>query len=325
MAVVTIRDVAREARVSVATVSRALNGIATVDPELVDRVRVTAERLGYVPNNVGRALRLQQSNSWAVIVQELNAFITSVVAAVENAAERDGTSVYLGITAYDDDRERRYLQAAISQRVSGLIVGRPTDPEIYSDLELPLVFVDRGFPESRHDSVSIDNLLAGRLIADHFWEQGFRRVAFISNDQPGTPVSQRSIGFTEGFAGHGAEIPQSYRRQTTLTLAGGKQAMLDLLRLPSPPEAVFCTNGPTTQGAHLALQAMPHARVALAGMDDEDWTALATPAVTVVQQPVAEIGETAARLLTQRIAGGSGRPRHVVLNPTLIVRESSLR
>ena len=192
-------------------------------------------------------------------------------------------------------------------------------------MNLPLVFVDRGFPESGHDSVSIDNLLAGRLIAEHYWEQGFRRVAVISKDEPGTPVSQRSIGFADAFAAHGVEIAAECRRQTPLTPAGGKAAMLDLLALPSPPEAVFCTNGPTTQGAHLGLQAAPHAWVALAGVDDEEWTALATPAVTVVQQPVREIGETAAQLLAERIAGQSTRPRNVVLDPTLIVRESSLR
>jgi DNA-binding LacI/PurR family transcriptional regulator len=161
-------------------------------------------------------------------------------------------------------------------------------------------------------------------MAEHFWEQGFRRVAVISNDQQGTPVSQRSAGFCDSFAARGAALSDEYRRQTALSLAGGKAAMLELLRLPSPPEAVFCTNGPMTQGAYLGLQAAG-GRMALAGVDDEDWTALATPPVTVVQQPVREIGTTAARLLAERIAGGVSRPRNVVLDPKLIVRESSVR
>ena len=116
-----------------------------------------------------------------------------------------------------------------------------------------------------------------------------------------------------------------YRRDTVLTLSGGKRAMLDLLALPNPPEAVFCANGPVTQGAYLALQAAGNRSVALAGTDDEEWTALATPPVTVVQQPVTEIGRTAARLLSERVAGSKAPPQHVVLTPSLIVRESSRR
>jgi LacI family transcriptional regulator, galactose operon repressor len=325
MATVTIRDVAREAGVSVATVSRALNGISTVDPELVERVRATAEQLGYVPNNVGRALRLKQTNSWAVIVQELNAFITSVVAAAEGAAEREGTSVYLGITGYDEERERRYLQTAISQRVSGLIVGRPSNLGSFSGIGVPIVFVDRGFPDSPYDSVSIDNALAGRLVADHLRDQGFQRIAYISSEEVGTPVSIRSAGLVDTLARAGIDVPPEYRRNTVLTLGGGKQAMLDLLALPNPPEAVFSTNGPVTQGAYLALQAAGNKSVALAGTDDEEWTVLATPPVTVVQQPVTDIGRTAARLLSERVAGSTAPPQDVILTPTLIVRASSRR
>lgn len=320
---VTIREVAKEAGVSIATASRALNGIVSVAPELAERVRASALRLGYVPNNVGRALRLQQSNSWAVIVQELNAFITAVVAAAENMAEQAGVSVYLGITGYDVERERRYLQASISQRVSGLIVGGASNPVAFDGIDVPVVFFDRSYPESRHDSVSIDNEQAGRLVADLFFDQGFRRIAYISDDVPGTPVAGRTAGFMAALAEKGIGIPLEYRRQTRLTLAGGKAAMLELLDLPEPPAAVFCVNGPTTQGAYLALQARREPEVALAGSDDEDWTSLATPTVTVVRQPVVDIGEAAARLIVQRTLGFTSPPQNVVLQPELIVRESS--
>lgn len=325
MSGVTIRDVAREAGVSIATVSRAVNGITTVDPVLAQRVLETANRLGYVPNNVSRALRLQRSTSWAVIVQGLNAFIASVVEAVEAAAARDGTSVYLGITDFDDERERRYVQTSISQQVGGLIVGHASNLDTYEGLAIPIVFVDRGVPDSPHDSVTIDNRLAGRLAAEHLWEQGFTRVAYIAGDQPDTPVAGRAHGLVEALAAHGIDIPPQYRRTTAYSLAGGRDEMAALLALPEPPEAVYCTNGPATQGAFLGLKAAWNDSIALVGTDDEPWTALATPTITVVQQPVAEIGETAARLLSERVAGYDGPPRQVVLQPTLIVRESSRR
>lgn len=322
---VTIRDVAREAGVSIATVSRAVNGIATVDPVLAQRVLDAADRLGYVPNNVSRSLRLQRSTSWAVIVQGLNAFIASVVEAVEAAAERDGTSVYLGITDFDDERERRYVQTSLSQQVGGLIVGYASNLDTYNNLDIPIVFVDRGTPDSPHDSVTIDNQLAGRLAAEHLQEQGFTRIAYIASDQPDAPAAGRAHGLVEALAAHGIDVPPQYRRTTAYSLAGGREELDALLALPEPPEAVFCTNGPATQGAFLGLKAAWNETVALVGTDDEPWTALATPRITVVQQPVAEIGTTAAQLLSERVAGFAGPPRHVVLQPTLIVRESSLK
>lgn len=325
MSAATIRDIAREAGVSIATVSRAINGITTVDPALAERVLGIADRLGYVPNNVSRALRLRQSTSWAIIVQGLNAFIASVVESVEAAAERDGVSVYLGITGFDNVRERRYVQTAISQRVGGLIVGHAWDAKAYEGVDIPIVFVDRRFEGSTHDSVTIDNELAGRMVAEHLVEQGFERVAYIASDQPDSPVAARAKGLVDALGDHGLTVPAEYRRTTAFSLPGGRDEMAALLALPDPPQAVYCTNGPATQGAYLGLLAAGNQSVALVGTDDEDWMTLARPTVTVIRQPVAEIGETAARLLSERIAGLDEPPRNVMLQPILIERESSLR
>lgn len=326
MPAVTIRDVAREADVSVATVSRVLNGVATVDPSLAVKVRAAADALGYVPNGVGRALRLQHTNSWAVIVQGLNAFIAQVVAAVEAGAERHGTSVYLGITDYDEERERRYLQTSRSQRVAGLIVGgSASSSNPFVDVGVPVVFIDRGLPGSPHDSVSIDNRGAGRLMASHLHEQGFTRVACIGDDEEGSPVLERGLGFIEECRALGMEVPEEFVRFQWPSITNGKEALLALARLPEPPEVVFCANGPLTEGAHLGLQSEGVPDIALTGVDDEEWTALATPSVTVIRQPVVEIGERAVALLLDRVAGSKAPPVNVVLAPELIVRDSTRR
>lgn len=291
---------------------------------LAQRVLETADRLGYVPNNVSRALRLQRSTSWAVIVQGLNAFIASVVEAVEAAAARDGTSVYLGITDFDDERERRYVQTSISQQVGGLIVGHASNLDTYEGLAIPIVFVDRGVPDSPHDSVTIDNRLAGRLAAEHLWEQGFTRVAYIAGDQPDTPSPAARTAWSRRWpptASTSPAVPPDHR-----LLAGRRPG-----RDGRPAGTAGTARGGLLHqraghpGAFLGLKAAWNDSIALVGTDDEPWTALATPTITVVQQPVAEIGETAARLLSERVAGYDGPPRQVVLQPTLIVRESSRR
>ncbi len=324
MTTVTIKDVAREAGVSVATVSRVLNGIG-VDPAMAERVRASVTRLGYVPNNVGRALRRQQTNTWAVVVEELNAYIAGVVAAVEDAAESLGASVYLGITEYGTDRERRYLQTSLSHRVAGIIVARTTDTGAFADAPVPVVMVDRSYPEFGHDSVTLDNPRVGELVADHLVEQGFRRIAAIGNGQPGTPMWHRLEGLRHRLQAHGLTIRPEDERAAPPTLAGGRAAAAEILAQPDPPEALFCTNGPTTHGAFLALGATGARGVALVGTDDEEWTSLTTPPLTVVRQPVVEIGRRAAALLQERIDGLQGEPRQVVLEPELVVRESTLR
>ncbi|MFV0429548.1 MAG: LacI family DNA-binding transcriptional regulator [Arachnia sp.] len=323
MAVVTIRDVADAAGVSVATVSRVLNGVATVDPDLAAQVRAAADSLGYVPNGVGRALRLQQMNAWALVVSELNAFISSLVASIEAAAEEVGTSVYLGITGYDREREQRYLRAARSQRVSGLIAGYATGPDQYRDAGIPLVSVDRWFPGAAHDSVATDNRAAGRLMAGHLHERGLRRAACIGHLDPGTPVAERIEGFRDAWLALGLPAPVEQLGSKRPGIADGKAAMQHLLSSDEPPEAVFCANGPLTQGAYLGLQCQGAAPVALTGVDDEEWTSLASPSITVVRQPVREIGRATARLLTERIAGATGPARQVVIAPDLVIRAST--
>lgn len=325
MTAVTVRDVAREADVSLATVSRVLNGITTVDPVLAERVRSTAKRLGYVPNSIGRSLRLQQTNSWAVVVNTMNPFITALVMAVEDAAQSEGTSVSLGITGFDPDRERSYVEAAVSQRVSGLVVASSRRADNFSKVPMPVVFVDLPDPAHEHDSVSIDNYKAGNLAADHLADQGFLHPGMIEEGVAGQPVAERARGFRERLAERGLHLEERLVRQTDLSLADSRGAALDLLTQPSAPDALYCVNGPSTLGAYFGMQAVGGHDTVLLGTDDEEWTSLATPAVTVVSQPVHDIGAIVAQLLRDRTADPSVPPRHVVLDPQLIPRESTSR
>ncbi len=319
---ITVRDVAREADVSLATVSRVLNGVTTVDPVLAERVRSTATRLGYVPNSIGRSLRLQQTNSWAVVVNTINPFIAALVMAVEDAAQAEGTSVRLGITGFDPERERNYVEAAVSQRVSGLLVASSSRSDHFVNVPMPVVFVDMPDPHG-HDSVTIDNYEAGRLAADHLADQGFHHPGMIDEGVPGQPVAERARGFRERLAERGISLAEQFVRHTDLSLSASRDAAADLLTQPSAPDVLYCVNGPSTQGAYFGLQAVPNRDTALLGTDDEVWTSLATPAVTVVSQPVTEIGQIAAQLIRDRRANPSAPARHVVLHPHLIPREST--
>ncbi len=320
----TIRDVARLADVSVATVSRVLNQVATVDQVLAQRVNSAMVELGYVPNSVGRALRLQQSNSWAVIAQSPNEFFNDVVVAVAREAEHSRTSVYLSLTGHDVERQNRYLQNALSHRVSGLIVSSPAAFEPFRSFPLPAVFVDDGSDLVEHDVVSVDHAAIGTLAAQHLADRGYQRVACITADLPGHPMRVRSQAFEEEASARGLAIVREVVCDSAVSLADGQAAMLSVLSIPEPPDAVYCTNGPLTHGAYLGMLAAG-VHTALLGTDDEDWTSLATPSITVIGQPVDQIGKVAARLLQARIKGSADPAKHIALDPLLIERHSTSR
>lgn len=328
---VTVLDVARAADVSSATVSRVLNGKASVDPELARRVTEAVAATGYVLNSTGRALRRQVSDVWAAIVSDLqNPFFTGVVGALEDVAVRQGFSVMLCNSDERLDRERRYVSATIAQRMSGTVIAVASERE--SDLRplaragMPVVLIDRRVHDYAGDSVLVDNRTAGRLAAEHLVAQGFRRVACIAGPADVTTTEDRLCGLRAQLVQSGGGLDERYVRRTDLRTDGGVAAARSLLAMADPPDAVFATNGPLTAGAYRAVQGlglrMP-SDVGLIGVDDDQWTRMVTPQVSVIAQPVQQIGRLAGELLDARSRDPAAPPRHEVLPPTLLERASS--
>ncbi len=325
---VTIQDVAREAGVSTATVSRVLNGSPTVDAALAVRVRAAVAATSYVLNSTGRALRRQVSDVWAVIVSDLqNPFFTAMVAALEPVAAQRGVSVMLCNSDEQLDRERAYVRAAIAQRMAGVVVVAAS--EVQSDLTplaaagIPTVVVDRRIQGFASDSIVVDNRSAGRQAAIHLVQVGCRRIACIAGSPDVSTTEDRLIGFREGLSAAGRDPDHLVLRRSNLRAEGGEIAMRTLLADRQPPDAVFATNGPLTTGAFRAVQQlgvrMPGS-LALLGVDDDQWTRMVDPTVSVIQQPVAQIGALAAELLLARSADPAAPLQHVVLPAQLLAR-----
>lgn len=328
-----IVDVAREAGVSTATVSRVLNGASTVDGDLAEAVRRAASKLGYIPNTTGRALRRQLSEIWAAIAPDTqNPFFTALVASLESVAAPRGFSVMLCNTDEQLERERRYLRTAVSQRMAGVVVSVASERE--SDLSplfaanIPVIVVDRRLHGYMGDTILVDNQHAGRLAAEHLLQQGFERIACIGGPEDVSTTEDRLVGFRSALEAAGRPMPGSLVRRANLRAEGGEIALRSLLALPEPPDAVFTTNGPLTVGAFRAARALGKAipgEIALVGVDDDQWTRMVTPMVTVIQQPVEQMGRMAGELLLARAGGATGEPHHIALSPQLLVRASSLR
>jgi LacI family transcriptional regulator len=327
--VTTIGDVARKAGVSPATVSRVLNGTATVSAERAERVRQAAEALRYQPSGPARALRRQRTTLWAAIVADIeNPFFTSMLRGVEDIAQRENHRLVLCNSDEDVDKEAAYIDVAIADRMAGVIIAVASTGK--SSLEplveagIPVVAVDRRPRSSAIDSVLVDNRLGARQATDHLLDGGARRVGCITGPARLSNAETRLAGYRDALEGRGLPEDGDLVRRADFREEGGHRAACSLLDGPRPPDAIFVTNNLMTLGALRALRErgcrVPD-DVTLVGFDDAPWTSLVTPPLSVVAQPTAEIGRQAAELLA---TAGTGRPaRHVVLAPTLVVRESS--
>lgn len=332
-ATTTMADVARLASVSTATVSRVLNGITSVDPELAKRVIRAVNGTNYVPNNAGRTLRRSRSDLWALIVPDVkNTFFTSIMESFESAAMESGHTVVLCNTKESLELERAYVDQMLAQQVSGVVLAATSvtksSVQKLTMAGIPVILFDRRMRSFDGDTVVVDNDMVGQLAAEHLLEQGVRRPLIVTGPKTISATVDREVGFRRTFADAELPIPADCVLRTDLMAHPSLTPLASALAEAGPIDAIFAANGPLTSATFRILQdlgwAIPH-RVALVGVDDDHWTKMVTPQVTVISQPVREVGRWAARLLDARGSGEAMDPAKVVLEPTLVVRGSSLR
>ena len=331
----TINDVARVAGVSAATVSRVFNG-GRVTAERAERVRRTAEEMGFAPNRVARSLRKQRASVIGLIIPDIeNPFFTSLARGVEDAAQKTNLSVVLCNTDEDVEKERLYLDIALSEQMAGVIVAAAsrnrTDLSALAARGMPVVAVDRRPRGASVDAVMVDNQHGGEEATAHLLSRGYRRIACITGPEGASTSEERLAGFRTVMTDHLREqgedesLLRAYTRYADFRVEGGRTAMLDLLAMPEPPDAVFVTNNLMTVGA---LEALRDAGVEPPGtgvlsFGDVPWASLVRPSLTTVQLPSYDLGWTAAGLLQDRIGGVERSLQTVVLRTALQVRAST--
>ncbi|SFQ67651.1 LacI family transcriptional regulator [Amycolatopsis arida] len=329
----TISDVAARAGVSTATVSRALNGKSTVDPQLVARVLAAAEELGYHPNGLARNLRRQETAVLALVISDVaNPFFTAIARGVEDVAQDAGYSVVLCNSDENPDKERRYLDVALQERVAGVIIsptGPATSVDVLTQRGTPVVAVDRPLTGRSADQVLVDTRAAAQEATAHLLAGGYRRVGCVTGPEGVRTADDRLAGYQDALRAAGLPRTGRWVRRVEYHLPSGARAAAgDLLALPEPPDALLVANNPTAIGALEALAERglrPGRDVGVVAFDDVPWATLMDPPLSVVTQPAYEIGTEAARMLLARIADGTRRPSTRVLAATLITRASSRR
>lgn len=322
----TVRDVARTAGVSSATVSRVINGATTVDGELTRRVRAAIRDTGYVLNDAGRSLRRQRSTQIAVVSPDSsNPYFMQLTGEVERIARNSGYSVMIAHTDGDLELERDTLAQLISRQVAGVIIAvvdeRSSDLCVLQDARMPVVLVDRLVRGIDADHVATDNLDAGRQAAEHLYSRGFRRPAVITGAESLSTTEDRTRGFLQSWTQLDGELTASAVLRGDLHLESGDEAMRQILA-GGQADCVFVTNNRMSAGAFQSMRGDP-AAPALMATDDDIWTRLVTPSITVVQQPIRSTGRAAARMLGDRITSPDETPSTTYLRSRIVEREST--
>ena len=327
----TIRDVAREAGVSQATAARALAGYGYVADRTRRRVQDAAVAIGYQPNGLARALVSGATKTIGLVVGDIeNPFFATAARGLADALEPEGYTVVLANSDEQLEREERVVQALRQRLVDGLVVVPSSGDDgghlaaIMADGR-PVVLLDRAIRGLGADAVLVDNASGAETAMRHLIELGHHRIGIVS-DSPGiASTAERLAGCRSALRRAGIAWDDDLVSIGGSSQADGYSTARALLISRRRPTAVFTLSNFMTAGTVRALRdlglAMP-VDVALVGFDDLDWTTLVEPPISVVAQPVSELGRAVGERLLARLGGDLSPPIEVRLHTRLIVRRS---
>jgi LacI family transcriptional regulator len=325
-----IYDVAKRARVSVATVSAVLNASAFVSADLKRRVEAAVAALRYQPNLLARSLAKQRSQTLGMVVPDIaNPFFPEVVRGAEDVAHGAGYTLLIASSDNDSKREEVYLRLFLAKRVDGVIVTKAPGPmqrSLQRELakaRVPLVLLARTVPGLRADVVELDDRDAAYEGVSHLLRLGYTRVGFIGGLAGASTSRRRLDGYRAALRDWKRPFDPSLVVEGAYRVDGGQRAGLALLR--ARPDAVFIANYLMSVGFIAALEQYrlrcPD-DIAIVSCDDHPWVDAFSPRLTTLDLAKRELGAAAAQLLVERLTKRSGPPRTIRLKSALRVRES---
>jgi LacI family transcriptional regulator len=328
----TIHDIAREAGVSAATVSRVLNGRDHVAPATRERVTQIVREHGYVANRSARNLQFGRTGFVGLLVPLVHPhyFSTIVAGATEALLEHDLRAV-LSPTEHKHDREVTLLDRLMHGMADGALVVLPEESseelERVLDSNYRFVVIDPRLPlDARIPAVSAAHSAGADDAVRHLLELGHRRIGAITGPRGWVATEERRRGYHAALAAAGILPNPSLEIESDFEISGGVRAAATLLDLADPPTAIFAFNDNLAIGAIQAARArglrLPR-DLSVVGFDDSEHASLITPALTTVRQPLAEMGRTAVSLLRRLLDGQRVETLHVELGTRLVVRDST--
>jgi LacI family transcriptional regulator len=326
---ITIKDIAKRAGVSYATVSRALNGRPDVSEATRQRVFELAREMGYQPNAIARSLVKQKSQIIAVIVPDVsNPFFADITMAVNEAADEAGYTTMICNTGWDPIKEQEKLRIMVEQRVEGIIL-KPTafiKPGTLESFNLPLVLLWHAMDDNL-SYIEVDHEAGGRLAVRHLLEKGYKRIAYIGGSQTSPANQIRLMTYQKTLQEHGLKVEPDLISYGPFLQESGYERIAALMQSKEPPEAVFCGND------IIAMGALQYARekkikvpadLAIVGFDDITCASLPLVGLSTVSQPRDKLGREAFACLMREINVYPQKTRQrVLIKPELKPRTTS--
>ena len=350
----TIVDVAQRAGVGTATAGRVLGGYGYTSAETRRRVLESAEQLGYRPNLLARGLMTGATKTIGVVAGDVQSpFYAAVVRGIDDEVRANGFGILLTNTDEQADREVEAVRLLMEKQVDGLIVA-PGDTVDAGHLHgvlasgTPLVQIDRRVAGLGADSVTVDNIGAARRCTRDLLTAGHARIAILAELERWAdggltefldasraknfdatnlfPSWQRLLGFLQAHWEAGLEVePAQIARTGSYSAEKARAAVRQLLEAPSPPTALFASDGMMSAAAMAALHdlglVLP-VDISFVSFDDLDWMQFHQPPISAIRQPLAALGRESARLVLERIGGNRDTVSHLVLSPEFQARAS---
>jgi LacI family transcriptional regulator len=328
---VTLADVAREAEVSLMTVSRAVNNKDGISEATRQRIQSIADRLGYRPSLVARSLVTDRTSTIGlVVIDNANPFFSEVARGVEHAAYDASYSVFLCNTEEDTQREQDVLRSLEEQRVAGVILcsSRLEEDALHDVLKNypAVVLVNRILGSKEHGTVSIDDQYGAQLVIEHLLRRGHRAIGFLAGPERSYSGQQRAKGYRMTLESAGISPTPDQIRHCLPIVESGREVARELLSARPELTALFCYNDLSAVGAlHACAQLGRRVPddIAIVGFDDIPLAALVTPSLTTCHAPMYEMGQEATCLLIERINGCLEECAHISFQPELVIRESA--
>jgi len=328
-----MRQIAKRAGVSTATVSRTINGVPTVDPQLAKKVWRVVRELGYYPNTQARALVSGRSRIFGLIVSEItNPFFPQIVQSFEDIAVRNNYEILITSTVHDRQRMELSARRMIERRVDGVaILTFGMEESLVKDLryrKVPLVFVDVAPNAAGIANIRIDYLHGIRQAVQHLAALRHERIAFVSGPPKLKSAQARRAAFEVAMKEIGAEIRSEFIVAGDHTMEGGMRALLELLALRERPTGIICSNDMTAIGilreAYDCGLQIPD-DLSVVGFDDIRLSEFTTPPLTTVQMSQTELAELAFKALLDAVEGGASSDgyKEYPLRTSLVLRRST--
>jgi len=331
---VTLKDIAEKVGKSVTTVSRALNGYDEVSPDTIALVRQVAEDLGYTPNILAQRLQKQRTDTIGFILPTFgprfsDPFFSEFLAGIGNTAARLRYDLLVSTRSPGEEELVTYRERVQSYRVDGFVIVRTRRVderiEYLSQAGFPFVAFGRTESNSGYLFVDEDSEIGMRLLARHLVALGHKKIALITAPSDLMFSYFRLKGFQEGLDESGIHLEPSRIVTGDLTQRAGYSLARELLHLPDPPTAIAACNDLMALGAISAAQErglVVGQDIAITGFDNIPLAEHCHPPLTTVHQPIYQIGETVCEMLIKRIQGVTIEEEHILLTPSLVIRQS---